>query len=87
MVCARIANPHQCDAPCRRPSSRCVHDLPPLCCSYANARTSGLVVDAGAASTTVIPVQDGYPLMMGAWRRPTVAPPVVVTKHRAPWSL
>ena len=33
---------------------------------YANARTSGLVVDMGAGGTQLTPVQDGYALMMGA---------------------
>ena len=36
--------------------------------SYANARVNGLVVDMGAAATTITPVQDGYALMMGAKR-------------------
>lgn len=33
---------------------------------YANARTTGLVVDMGAGGTQIMPVQEGYPLMMGA---------------------
>lgn len=32
---------------------------------YANARTTGITVDMGAGGTTVTPVQEGYPLMMG----------------------
>jgi Actin len=32
---------------------------------YANARTTGVTVDLGAGGTTITPVQDGYPLMMG----------------------
>jgi actin-related protein len=53
-----------------------VHGLPPHgqtgspanvpTCSYSNARTSGIVVDMGASSTSVVPVQDGYPVMIGA---------------------
>jgi actin-related protein len=34
---------------------------------YANARTSGLTVDMGAGGTTIMPVQDGYALMMGTF--------------------
>lgn len=33
---------------------------------YANARTSGLSVDVGYSGTYVLPVQAGYPLLMGA---------------------
>lgn len=33
---------------------------------YANARTSGIAVDMGAGGTQITPVQEGYPLMMGA---------------------
>jgi len=33
---------------------------------YANARTTGLAVDMGAGGTAITPVQDGFPLMMGA---------------------
>ena len=29
---------------------------------YANGRTSGLVVDIGASTTTLVPVQDGHVL-------------------------
>jgi actin-related protein len=32
---------------------------------YANARTTGMAIDMGANSTTITPVQDGFPLMMG----------------------
>lgn len=38
---------------------------------YANARTTGIVVDAGASGTTITPVQDGYALMSGARIHPT----------------
>lgn len=32
---------------------------------YANARTSGIAVDMGAGGTSILSVQDGFPLMMG----------------------
>lgn len=35
---------------------------------YANARVTGIAVDVGASSCTVTPVQDGFPLLMGARR-------------------
>ena len=33
---------------------------------YAHARTTGLVVDMGWSGTTITPVADGFPFMMGA---------------------
>jgi hypothetical protein len=35
---------------------------------YANARVTGLTVDVGASGTSILPVQDGYGLLMGARR-------------------
>lgn len=39
-------------------------------CSYANGRTTALVVDSGATHTTVLPVHDGYPLRGALVRTP-----------------
>ena len=55
---------------------------PPPCFSYANARTSGIVVDMGASSTSIVPVQDGYPLMMGTAFRALIRPRALVYSSR-----
>lgn len=35
------------------------------CLSFANGRSTGLVLDSGATHTTAIPVHDGYVLQQG----------------------
>lgn len=37
----------------------------PVCISFANGRSTGLVLDSGATHTTAIPVHDGYVLQQG----------------------
>ncbi|MBZ3884683.1 Actin-like protein 6B [Sciurus carolinensis] len=42
----------------------------PSCVSFANGRSTGLVLDSGATHTTAIPVHDGYVLQQGIVKSP-----------------
>jgi hypothetical protein len=42
----------------------------PVLSLFANARTSGLCVDLGHSGSTLTPVQDGFPLLLGMRRSP-----------------
>lgn len=42
--------------------------------SFANGRSTGLVLDSGASHTTAVPVYDGYVIQQG-----TVIPPLLHT--------
>ena len=40
----------------------------PVAALFAHARTTGMVLDGGSHAVDILPVQDGYPVMMGARR-------------------
>lgn len=40
----------------------------PVAALFAHARTTGMVIDGGSHAVDILPVQDGYPVMMGARR-------------------
>lgn len=58
------------------------------CLSFANGRSTGLVLDSGATHTTAIPVHDGYVLQQGKlYTSPTTLSSILVWGFYFSWAM